>query len=196
MNANRVFELNGDFSKSPLIEVARRLDKLFSEHSIAYAIIGGLAVARNGAVRTTVDVDILTSHDGWNTIRRMAPAALQTATDSAIDTGTGVEIDVFFDGDEWDMVIPLEKAETINEYDEELGAWFISLLHLLELKTAVYLKKLSEDGIEIAAKDLADVVALIENNIEAVDEKFVERVRIEVRDELTRIFQKVQSRFT
>lgn len=59
MNAKQVLELNGDFRNSPLLDTARRLHACFSRHGIPYTIIGGLAVVRNGAVRTTVDVDVL-----------------------------------------------------------------------------------------------------------------------------------------
>ena len=64
------------------------------------------------------------------------------------------------------MVIPLPEPDKVREFDEELGAYFISLKKLIELKTAVYLGKLKEDGPELAAKDMADVVMLIENNLD------------------------------
>ena len=92
------------------------------------------------------------------------------------------------------MVIPMPAPEAVNEYDEEPGAWFISLSHLLELKIAVYLKKLAEDGIEIAVKDLADVVSLLEINLHAIDEVFIEKLRVEVREEFIRIYHKVKKR--
>ena len=86
----------------------------------------------------------------------------------------------------------MPAPEAVNEYDEEPGAWFISLSHLLELKIAVYLKKLGEDGIEIAAKDLADVVALMEQNLNSIDDDFIDKIRVEVRDEFVRILRKVR----
>ena len=53
----------------------------------------------------------------------------------------------------------------VAEFDESLGANFISLHALVQLKTAVYLVKLREHGPTTAAKDLADVQALIKNNL-------------------------------
>ena len=192
MTAKRLLEINGNFQESPLIETLRRIDDLFAKYSVAYAVIGGLAVVRNGAVRTTVDIDLLTSREGWQKIRDAAPEDLLTAPDHAADTKTGLQIDILFDGNEWEMVIPMTKPESVREYDEQLRAWFITLPKLLELKIAVYLKKLEDDGIEIAAKDLADVVALLENNLGSIDDAFIDKIRIEVRDEFIRILQKVR----
>ena len=192
MTAERLLEINGNFQKSPLLETLRRIDGLFEEYSVIYAVIGGLAVVRNGAVRTTADIDILTSREGWKNIREGKPKNFQMAPDNAVDMSTGVQIDILFDGDEWEMVIPMATPEAVNEYDAHLGAWFISLPHLLELKIAIYLKKLSEDGIEMAAKDLADVVSLLEKNSHIINDAFIGNIRIEVRDELIRILKKVQ----
>ena len=197
MTAKRLLYINGNFQSSPLLSVLRRIDRLFAEHSVPYAIIGGLAVVRSGAVRTTADIDILTSKEGWQTISDTAPLDIQpTGPDSAVDASTGVQIDVLLAGDDWKMVIPLAKPDNVREYDDDLGAWFISLLHLLELKTAVYLKKLDEDGIEIAAKDLADIVALLEANAYRIDDAFIQKIRIEVREEFTRILERVRKRRT
>ena len=86
----------------------------------------------------------------------------------------------------------MAKPEAVSEYDEQLRAWFITLPHLLELNIAVYLKKLKEDGIEIAAKDLADVVALLEQNLSSIDDDFIDNIRHEARDKFIRILQKVR----
>ena len=59
MTAKDLLELNGDFRSSPLLDTVRRLHRLFTENRIPYAVIGGLAVIRNGAVRTTIAVDLL-----------------------------------------------------------------------------------------------------------------------------------------
>lgn len=75
----------------------------------------------------------------------------------------------------------------MREYDRELGAYYIDLLHLLELKTAVFIKKREEDGIEIAAKDLADIVALTENNRETITADFIENMDPAVRGEYRNI---------
>jgi hypothetical protein len=47
----------------------------------------------------------------------------------------------------------------------------------------VCMKKREEDGIEIAAKGLGDIVALMENNSDLVDEELVESIHPAVREE-------------
>jgi hypothetical protein len=164
MTAASLLRQNGNFKESPLLETVKKIHRLMSRPDLSYAVIGGLAVIRNGAARTTMDVDILTRRDDWVKLQGYAEERLILELDSGVDRETGVDIDVIFPGDDWEMVIPMPDPEDVKEYDTELGAFFISLPRLLELKTAVFMKKREEDGIEIAAKDLADVVALTQNN--------------------------------
>ena len=53
----------------------------------------------------------------------------------------------------------------VGEYDQELGAFFIGLHALVQLKTAVYLSKLREHGEDVASKDRSDVYELISRNL-------------------------------
>ena len=192
MTAKELLKLNGDFHSSPLTDTLSRINKLFEENSVSYAVIGGLAVVRNGAQRTTDDIDVLTSKDGWNKIRQVSNRGFKMQPDFAVDLKNGVDIDLLFTGDQWEMVIPLLDAEKIREYDEELNAWFIDLLHLIELKTAVYLKKKAKDGIEIAAKDLADTAALIKHNFDRITDQFILKMRIEVQSDVRKIREAIR----
>jgi hypothetical protein len=191
MKAIRLFELNGNFRRSPLLETVRALHGILTGQNVEYAVIGGMAVVRSGALRTTHDVDILTTREGWGRIRECDPEELDTDIDSARCRKTGVEIDVLFAGDDWDMLFPLPRPSDVSEYDEELGANFIAFPKLLELKCAVYMQKRKEYGIELAAKDLADVVDLLRSNIDVVTESFIAKLHPGVREELTQIRQKV-----
>ena len=194
MTAKELLELNGNFRQSPLIETIRILHRIFTAQSVDYAVIGGMAVVRSGAVRTTHDVDVLTTREGWSRIRSCDPEELETDNDPARCRQTGVEIDVLFAGDDWDMVFPLPQPSDVSEYDEELGANFVSLPDLLELKCAVYLRKRNKYGIELAAKDLADIVDLIRSNREKITDQFVSRLHPGVQEELARICRKVRDR--
>lgn len=194
MTGEEIFRRNGDFRNSPLIVTIRRLHGIFTRLDIPYAIIGGMAVVRNGAVRTTIDVDILTPRDGWNRLRSQAPQGLEIFPDHAVDTETGVDIDILFPGEDWEMKIPMPDPSDIGIFDPDLGGYFCDLLHLLEIKTAVFIKKRDEDGIEIAAKDLADITALTEKNAERLTEKFIERIHPAVREEYRRIARVVLQR--
>jgi hypothetical protein len=161
---------------------------------MSYAVVGGMAVVRNGAVRTTVDVDVLSGQDAWEAIRRDVPEGFRIYLDHAFDTETGVEIDILFPGNDWEMVIPVPEPDSVRVFDVEIGAFYIDLLPLIEWKTAVYIKKREEDGIEIAAKDLADIVALLENNIDLLDDKFIESAHPAVQDEVRTIADAVRKR--
>ncbi len=59
MTAKEVLNLNGDFRRSPLLDTLHRIDSYLSSKKISYAVVGGMAVVRNGARRTTIDLDIL-----------------------------------------------------------------------------------------------------------------------------------------
>lgn len=190
MTAKEVLERNGSFRRSDLIDTARRLHALFDSLGIPYVIIGGLAVVRNGAPRTTADVDILIRRESWQRLTAAAQEPfLLIGTDAMKDTANGVDVDVIFADDDWGMAIPLPDPEAVAEQDDELGARFMGLVSLLELKTAVYLQKKRDDGEEIAAKDLADIVALLQAHGEVTGA--LEGCNPAVREELLRIARAV-----
>jgi hypothetical protein len=192
MSPEEVLELNGDFTRSPLLDTARRLHALFAAAQIPYVIIGGLSVVRNGAVRTTIDVDVLLRREDWPRARASLDPAFETGADQAKDRTNGVDVDFLFSGSEWDMLVPLPDPSATTEYDERLGANFLSLRGILELKTAVYLQKKREEGIEGAAKDLADVVALVRANGEAIGPGLLDSMHPSIRKELRRIAKKTR----
>src|SRR5208337_2097795 len=126
---------------------------------------GGMAVIRNGYARTTIDVDVLTLKKSWLTALPIEGEIASEGIDNCRDREPGIRIDILFADEDWGMVIPMPDPRKVAEFDESLGANFISLHALVQLKTAVYLDKLREHGPTTAAKDLADVQALIKNNL-------------------------------
>jgi len=82
------------------------------------------------------------------------------------------------------MVVPLPDPEAAAEYDAGLGGNFLSLLGCLELKTAVSLQKEKEYGRELAAKDLADLPALLQANEERIGENDLKKLHPAVYREL------------
>lgn len=161
MTAREILILNGDFTTSPLLETLHRLDSYFRALGISYAVIGGLAVVRNGARRTTIDIDILIGKDDWYRISENPPDFLEVGSDFGKDRDNKVDIEILFSGNKGEMEIELPNPEDIGERDENLGGVFAGLIPLLVIKCAVYRKKLREDGIEIAAKDLYDLTELL-----------------------------------
>lgn len=191
MTPKELFEINGDFAGSPLVRTARRLDALFRAAGVPYAVIGGMAVARNGALRTTHDVDVLTEREGWERIRGQPDTGFEMKPDSARDLETNVHVDVLFAGDDWEMAFRMPRPAAVSEHDPSLGASFMDLLHLLELKCAVHLAKRREYGAEVAAKDLADVVELVRHNRGRVTREAIEAMHPAVRRLLRRVVRRV-----
>jgi hypothetical protein len=194
MTAKELLELNGDFRHSPLLETARKLHRLLSPHQISYAIIGGLSVIRNGAVRTTQDIDILVRKEQWSRLQDALQADFNVKLDSAVDRNTNISVDILFAGENRDTTPPLPDPAQVLEYDAELQANFVSLPAILELKTAIYLQKKRDEGVEIAAKDLADVVALLRNNQDKLSPQLFADFHPRIRKELKRIQRKIRVR--
>lgn len=192
MDAKKVFELNGDFQNSPLLDTARKLHACFSREGIPYTIIGGMAVVRNGAVRTTVDVDVLLQKGDWQRAKAALAEDFTTGVDGASDRRNNVDVDFLFSGEDWGMIVPMPEPGEHAEFDTVLGANFMGLRGILELKTAVYLHKKKEDGIELAAKDLADVVALVRANRDSIGPQLLGSLNPAIRKELRRILRRVK----
>jgi len=173
MTPKRVLEINGDLKESPLIETIRRIHSVFSKNGVSYTIIGGMA------------------REGWHYIRNIPEIPFNTWIDHAVDKKNNIDIDILFPGDDREMLIPLPHPDRVKEYDEDFGASFIGLKPLLELKTAVYLKKKKEEGIEIAAKDLYDIVELIKKNHSRITNNFIKTMNPFIADEIRRISARV-----
>jgi hypothetical protein len=175
MTPARILQLNGDMTGgSPMMEVVRRIHALCYSREIPYCVIGGMAVIRNGYARTTIDVDVLTLKKNWLKALPIEGEIASEGIDNCLDKETGVRIDILFADEDWGMVIPMPDPRRVAEFDEPLGANFIGLHALVQLKTAVYLDKLREHGPTTAAKDLADVQALIKNNLDRFSREMIE----------------------
>ena len=103
MTAREVLRINGGGgAESPLMTTVRRIHRWLDSHGVAYCVVGGLAVVRNGWVRTTHDVDVLVERSGWES----APpdAAISVQGDAARDRTTGIDIEILFPGNDREMV--------------------------------------------------------------------------------------------
>jgi hypothetical protein len=194
MNPKEYLDMNGSFHESPLVGTLRKLHTILDRQDIPYAVIGGMAVIRCGGHRTTHDIDILIRREDWERVKTSNPQEFECGIDTAVDTRNGIPVNVLFSDDDWDMLFLLPDPASVGEYDESFGAYFMRLDHLLELKTAVYLQKLKDDGIEFAAKDLADVVELIRNNRGKITPATIDSLHPGVRQELLHIRQRVITR--
>jgi hypothetical protein len=155
---------------SPILVALHDLHRALADLEIEYAIVGGLGVVRIGAQRTTGDIDVLVDRIEWERFRSAAesvgPAAtaeqFRVGADWAEHCGTGMPVDALFAGDDWDLPFLLPKPGDIRVWDVSFGAFFLKPDQMLQLKAAVYLSKQREFGPATAAKDLADVTAILE----------------------------------
>lgn len=152
----------------------RRLVKNLEKAGISYAIVGGMAVNAHKHERTTADVDVLLTFEGFQEFRRRyVPRSYQPVRGSSrrlVDSKQGVQIDVLvtglFPGSGKPGPIaypdPGDVAETINDVR------FIDLATLIQLKLAAG-----------RLKDVTDVVELIRAN--DLDESFLSHLHESVR---------------
>jgi hypothetical protein len=192
MTAARILQLNGDMTRdSPMMGVVRRIHALCNLRELPYCVVGGMAVIRNGYARTTIDVDVLTLKKIWIKALPIEGEIASEGIDNCRDRETGIRIDILFADEDWGMVIPMPDPRKVAEFDESFGANFISLHALVQLKTAVYLDKLREHGLATAARDLADVQALIKNNLARFSKEMIEGYDPAVRKVCLKAFHEV-----
>jgi hypothetical protein len=163
------FQKNDQVHKS-LRRVVKRLDKA----GIAYAIVGGMAVNAHRYQRTTADVDVLLTPEGFAAFRRLFVEANYESIPERkrrfVDRTNGVNIDVLvtglFPGSGQPGPIcypdPAKVSDTIDDIR------FVNLVTLVQLKLAAR-----------RYRDFGDVVGLIRFN--DLDEAFAGRLDESVR---------------
>ena len=194
MTVERLLRMNGDLkdpAKSDLMEVIRRFHALSRSHDLPYCVVGGMAVVRNGLLRTTADIDILTLKKAWRNILPLKGEINSEGLESCVDAKTGITIDILFTDEDRGMVIDMPDPRIVGEYDEGNGARFIGLHDLVQLKMAVYLAKLKEFGPATAARDLADVQGLMKNNPARFSEKIISEYHPAVRKQCIEAYDEV-----
>jgi hypothetical protein len=161
---HEVLVLAGDFfmKKGIVFETMRRLAKQLKDEGIAYAVIGGMALAAHGYMRMTLDVDVLLTPEGLARFReklvgRGYVAGFPDAVKSFRDTETNVKIEIItageFPGD--GLPKPVSFPDPADYAIEEDSVSVINLEKLIELKLASGLSAGNR------LRDLADVQDLI-----------------------------------
>ena len=194
MTAERLLHLNGDLrdpDNSDMMEVVRRFHALSRTHDLSYCVVGGMAVIRNGLLRTTGDVDILTFKKDWRKLLPLQGEISSEGLDNCVDKKTGITIDILFADEDWEMVMEMPDPRKVGEYDEKKGACFIGLHDLVQLKMAVSLSKLKEHGPATAAKDLGDVQGLMKNNLAKFSKEIIVHYHPAVRKQCMKTFLEV-----
>jgi hypothetical protein len=195
MTAAAILRLNGDLRNpkdSSMMEVVRRFHSFAQANGLPYCVVGGMAVIRNGYPRTTMDVDILTFKDDWKKLLPVEGEIKSDGPENCIDTATGVTIDILFADDDWQMVMDMPDPRKAGEYDAEFGASFITLHALVQLKAAVYMDKLREQGANVAHKDGGDVYELIRRNLNKFSREIIEGYHQGVRKHCMEAYKEAQ----
>jgi hypothetical protein len=161
--AGAVEEATGFFmGHDPVHEALRAVVRRLEEHGVAYAVAGGMALVLHGYDRTTVDVDILVTSEGLETIHHtlVGPGdrpEFEGSRKQIRDTERGVRVEFLvsgeFPGDGRPKPVAFPDPATCSL--EAGGIRYIDLTTLLELKLA---SGLTNPG---RLKDLADVQELI-----------------------------------
>ncbi len=189
MTAAEILKINGDMKDSPLMDVVRRFHALSIAKHLTYCIVGGMAVIRNGYPRTTMDIDVLTYREAWRKILPLQGEISSNGPENCLDKKTGVTIDILFAEDDWQMPMGMPDPGKVGEYDEELGASFIGLHALVQLKAAVYFDKLREQGANVAHKDGSDVYELISRNLAKFSKEAIKAYDPAVRKHCMKAFE-------
>jgi hypothetical protein len=164
---------------------------LSRRHDLPYCVVGGMAGIRNGLLRTTGNVDPLTFKKDWRKILPLVGEISSEGPDTCVDKKTGIPIDILFADEDWEMVMEMPDPRKVGEYDEKMGASFIGLHDLVQLKMAVYLSKLKEHGPATAAKDLGDVQGLMKKNLSKFSKEIVADYHPGIRNQCTGAFEEV-----
>jgi hypothetical protein len=151
--------------RDPVHKTMRRIAKLLEKAKIPYAVVGGMAVFAQGYRRTTDDLDILLTREGFDAFRRMfVPQNYQSIPRHQkrfIDPLTGVTFDILVTG----FFPGTGKPGPISYPDPADVSETIERIRVVDLPTLVQLK--------LAARryqDFADVVNLI--RVHHLDESF------------------------
>jgi hypothetical protein len=96
---DRLKEIDMFFQKRhPVHQTTRRLAKLLQKAGIPYAIVGGMAVNLHGAERTTRDVDVLLTQEGFDRFQQefigSAFARMRGRSRRFVDRKNNVTVDV------------------------------------------------------------------------------------------------------
>jgi len=148
-----------------------------------------MAVIRNGYARTTMDVDILTFKTDWRKLLPLEGEISSVGPENCVDKKTGVTIDILFADDNWQMPVAMPDPRKVGEYDQELGACFIGLHALVQLKAAVYFDKLREQGEDVASKDRSDVYELISRNLGKFSKEVIQSYDQAIREHCMKAFE-------
>jgi hypothetical protein len=175
----------------PVHQTLRTITQQFEALNIPYAVAGGMALVAHGYDRTTVDVDILLTPEGWaaahERLEGLGYVAPFAGSKNLRDTKTGVRIEFLlaggFPGDGKPKPVAFPDPATVAV--EKDGIRYLGLPALVELKLA------SGMTAPHRLKDLADVQELIAAL--RIPKSFADGLNPYVRDKFLELWQAVDA---
>jgi hypothetical protein len=156
----------------------RRLANRLKRAGVSYAIVGGMALNAHRYQRTTKDVNVLLTREGFELFRRTHVGKNYTQAGARpkrfIDRANNVTLDVLVTG----LYPGTGKPGPIKYPDPAEVSEVIDKIQVVNLATLVQLKLAARRW-----RDFADVVELIRFN--ELDESFLEKLHPSVRQDFT-----------
>ena len=169
----------------------RNLTRHLDDEKIAYALVGGLALAAHGFVRMTQGVDLLMTHEGLEAFKqrflgRGYVLAFSGAQKTFRDTETQVRIEILVTGD-----YPGDgKPKAVAFPDPSLVSTEREGMRVIALETLIELKLASGMSAPHRLRDLADAQDLIVTL--KLPLEFAERLDASVRETFKQLWRSAQ----
>jgi hypothetical protein len=162
--------------KDEVHKTMRRLANRLKRAGVPYAIVGGMALNAHRYQRTTKDVDILLTQEGFDEFRRTHVAKnyrqVPGRSKRFVDRANNVTLDVLVTG----LYPGTGKPGPISYPDPGDVSEVIDKIHVVNLATLVQLKLAARRW-----RDFADVVELIRFN--ELDESFLSKLHPSVQQD-------------
>jgi hypothetical protein len=172
----------------PVHQTLRRITSKLEELRIPYAVAGGMALVAHGYDRTTVNVDVLVTPEGLQSVHQklLGYVAPFTGSKQLRDTASSVRIEFLVSGQFPDD----GKPKPVAFPDPRLAASEIDGIRYVSLSTLIELKLASGMTNPGRLKDLADVQELI--RVRKLRESFKDQLNPYVREKFIELLRGVQ----
>jgi hypothetical protein len=179
--AQRAFQM---LENESLWTLTRRVHRLLSQHDIAHAIVGGVAVCLHGYHRNTVDLDLLIDPEDASTAQSMlkAEGLDWSRINKEFRSASGVAVHFVMAGERQgpDQEARFPHPGDSGQVTEVEGLPVLSLAQLIQSKLACGLGNMRRTH-----KDFADVVELIA--IHRLDGSYARNLHKSVRKEFRQL---------
>lgn len=159
----------------PVLQIAREVSRILRESKIEGAVIGGIAVALHGYVRTTVDVDVFVASDTPRLSQELEGHGFifDAANKQFIKNGVPVH-----------LVTRSQLAHPPREYLEIDGVQTISLADLINIKLRSGSRNI------LRAQDLGDAIGLIRHH--RLSKEFTPQIDKPLREEFRKLVEAIE----